>query len=250
MERSRAATPKNPIEPAADLRRRLPERLRRGQARLRTEAGRQDCTELLDDEAALLPVREDEHARADRRPREQRSKTSTSTLDRAQTRPQGRSRRRSRWGRSSSPNSRRTRKAQPLEDVEPGWFALNDKPALSGTDITNPKQETDEATSRTSPSTSPTRAATRSTTSPGAIAQRGQAQAIGLAGRRRSRSALRPLRRRPRQRSQDAADHQLRREPGRDRRPHRRPDLGRLQRASPRRRTWRRSCRSAPCRST
>jgi SecD/SecF fusion protein len=34
---------------------------------------------------------------------------------------------------------------QVLENAEPGWYALKDQPALSGTDITNPKQETDEA---------------------------------------------------------------------------------------------------------
>ncbi len=32
-----------------------------------------------------------------------------------------------------------------LENAEPGWFALKDDPALSGTEITSPKQETDEA---------------------------------------------------------------------------------------------------------
>jgi SecD/SecF fusion protein len=31
-----------------------------------------------------------------------------------------------------------------IEDAEPGWFALRDRPALSGTDITDPKQEFDE----------------------------------------------------------------------------------------------------------
>jgi SecD/SecF fusion protein len=34
---------------------------------------------------------------------------------------------------------------QVLEDAEPGWFALKDNPALSGTEITSPKQETDES---------------------------------------------------------------------------------------------------------
>src|SRR4051794_4812382 len=36
-------------------------------------------------------------------------------------------------------------KGQVLENAEPGWFALKDDPALSGTEITSPKQETDEA---------------------------------------------------------------------------------------------------------
>jgi SecD/SecF fusion protein len=31
-----------------------------------------------------------------------------------------------------------------IEDADPGWYALRDKPALSGTDITDPKQEFDE----------------------------------------------------------------------------------------------------------
>ena len=35
-------------------------------------------------------------------------------------------------------------KGQVLENAEPGWFALKDDPALSGTEITSPKQETDE----------------------------------------------------------------------------------------------------------
>jgi SecD/SecF fusion protein len=35
-------------------------------------------------------------------------------------------------------------KGQVLENAEPGWFALNDNPALSGTEITRPKQEADE----------------------------------------------------------------------------------------------------------
>jgi SecD/SecF fusion protein len=33
---------------------------------------------------------------------------------------------------------------QVIESAEPGWFALQDRPALSGTEITRPKQETDE----------------------------------------------------------------------------------------------------------
>jgi SecD/SecF fusion protein len=36
-------------------------------------------------------------------------------------------------------------KGQVLENAEPGWFALQDDPALSGTEITSPKQEIDEA---------------------------------------------------------------------------------------------------------
>jgi SecD/SecF fusion protein len=36
------------------------------------------------------------------------------------------------------------REGQVIEDAEPGWFALKDDPALSGTEITRPKQELDE----------------------------------------------------------------------------------------------------------
>jgi SecD/SecF fusion protein len=35
-------------------------------------------------------------------------------------------------------------KGQTIEGAEPGWYALKDDPALSGTEITRPKQETDE----------------------------------------------------------------------------------------------------------
>ncbi|MGH2975853.1 MAG: protein translocase subunit SecD [Solirubrobacterales bacterium] len=36
------------------------------------------------------------------------------------------------------------RNGQVLENAEPGWYALKDDPALSGTEITRPKQESDE----------------------------------------------------------------------------------------------------------
>ena len=73
---------------------------------------------------------------------------------------------------------------QVLENAEPGWFALKDNPALSGTEITRPKQETDEfGRSPTSPSASPTagRKAFQEVTR--TIAQRGAARAIGAAPR-------------------------------------------------------------------
>src|SRR4051794_665778 len=71
---------------------------------------------------------------------------------------------------------------QPLEDAAPGWFALNDEPALSGTEITNPKQETDEfgQPTVTFNFTDSGREAFHDVTR--AIAQRGQEQAIGLPG--------------------------------------------------------------------
>ncbi len=42
---------------------------------------------------------------------------------------------------SELPNDRN---GKVLENAEPGWFALRDRPSLSGTEITRPKQETDE----------------------------------------------------------------------------------------------------------
>jgi SecD/SecF fusion protein len=68
---------------------------------------------------------------------------------------------------------------QPIEDGEPGWYALKDDPALSGTDIKNPKQEADElgqpnvAFQFTDQGQEAFQEVTRK------IAQRGQAQSIG-----------------------------------------------------------------------
>ena len=87
------------------------------------------------------------------------------------------------------------------------------------------------------------------------IAQRGADDCFAATGTPVRRDLVQPgrpvlglVRDRPRRRAHLAPDHQLRRQPGRDRRPHRRPDL----RASrPRRpRTSPRCCRSAPCRSS
>jgi len=68
-----------------------------------------------------------------------------------------------------------------LEDGEPGWYALKDDPALSGTGITNPKQETDELgqPNVTFTFTDEGRQAFQDVTR--RIAQRGQARAIGPA---------------------------------------------------------------------
>jgi SecD/SecF fusion protein len=66
-----------------------------------------------------------------------------------------------------------------LEDAEPGWYALKDNPALSGKDITDPKQETDEfgqpnvSFNFTDEGRDAFQEVTRR------IAQRGQARAIG-----------------------------------------------------------------------
>jgi SecD/SecF fusion protein len=66
-----------------------------------------------------------------------------------------------------------------VEDAEPGWYALKDNPALSGTDITDPKQETGEfgepnvTFNFTDDGQDSFQEVTRT------IAQRGQATAIG-----------------------------------------------------------------------
>jgi SecD/SecF fusion protein len=68
-----------------------------------------------------------------------------------------------------------------LTEAEPGWYALKDNPALSGTDITRPKQEFDEAQQPnvTFGFTDKGREAFQEVTRK--IAQRGQARAIGPA---------------------------------------------------------------------
>lgn len=66
------------------------------------------------------------------------------------------------------------------ENAEPGWFALRDKPALSGSDITNPEQNYEQGTNAPIVSfefTDEGRDAFQAVTR--AIAQRGKAQAIG-----------------------------------------------------------------------
>ncbi|HEX4464974.1 MAG TPA: protein translocase subunit SecD [Solirubrobacterales bacterium] len=69
---------------------------------------------------------------------------------------------------------------QVLENAEPGWFALKDDPALSGTEITSPKQETDESgqPNVTFKFTDSGRQNFQEVTRQ--IAQRGAASAIGL----------------------------------------------------------------------
>jgi SecD/SecF fusion protein len=69
---------------------------------------------------------------------------------------------------------------QVIETAEPGWYALKDKPALSGTDITNPKQESGEqGLAVTFGFTGDGRDAFQEVTRK--IAQRGAASAIGPA---------------------------------------------------------------------
>jgi SecD/SecF fusion protein len=66
-----------------------------------------------------------------------------------------------------------------IADAEPGWYALKDDPSLSGTEIKNPKQETDEfgAPNVTFQFTDSGRQNFQEVTR--RIAQRGQARAIG-----------------------------------------------------------------------
>jgi SecD/SecF fusion protein len=71
---------------------------------------------------------------------------------------------------------------QVIENAEPGWYALKDRPALSGTDVTDPKQEVDEVgqPNVTFGFTDDGRQAFQEVTR--RIAQRGAASAIGPAG--------------------------------------------------------------------
>jgi SecD/SecF fusion protein len=67
-----------------------------------------------------------------------------------------------------------------IEDAEPGWYAFKDDPALSGTEITNPKAEMQETGAAvTFQFTGDGREAFQAVTRQ--IAQRGQARAIGPA---------------------------------------------------------------------
>ena len=80
-------------------------------------------------------------------------------------------------------------------------FVLTDRPALSGTDITNPSRtSTRRRTSRTSPSTSPTRARRRSRTSPRrSPSAAARPRRPGRSARRLGRPVLAALRDRARQ---------------------------------------------------
>ncbi len=71
-------------------------------------------------------------------------------------------------------------KGQVIEDAEPGWYAFKDNPALSGTEITNPRAEQQEfGPAVTFQFTGSGRQAFQEVTRQ--IAQRGQARAIGPA---------------------------------------------------------------------
>ena len=65
------------------------------------------------------------------------------------------------------------------ETAEPGWFALKDKPALSGNEITNPEQTYGRTTNRSSTSNSPAAAAKPSRKSPGRSPSAGRRRRSG-----------------------------------------------------------------------
>ena len=192
----------------------------------------------------LLPVRR-QHAAADRRavgghartcsstPRTSKQPADTKVVavpqgtvvveDEARRRPGDRGRRRVRRRPRSSSSS-------------------TTSPALAGDEITDPKPGTDQfqpADRRLQLHRRGPRGVRRA--SPRQIAQRGRRRLLRRHRQpvrrdllRRGRAVLGLVRDRPRRRAGLAADHQLRRQPERDRRPHRRPDLGRHRRRRPR----------------
>ena len=249
MERSRSQHRKRRKTPAADLRRRLPERLRRGQARLRTEAGRR-LHQLLDDQTALLPVRQRPRAQADRRPRVLRRRP-LHQRDRAKKRPHKGTVIKVPAGTIVVSEQPSDKNGATIEGDRQGRLVRDQgQPGAVGHRNHQPGRESRQ---NGEPAvifefTDKGREAFQEVTRK--IAQRGQAAAIGRLRRRRSRTALRPLRRRPRQRSQDAADHQLRSRTPTGSTAAPAPRSPAASPASPKRRNSRPSCRSAPCRST
>ncbi len=224
MEGSRSQH-QNAGSPAADLLRRLPERLRRGQARLRTGAGRR-LHQLLDDQTALLPVRRRPRSHADRRPgvlqgrplhqRDREEAPAQGDGDQGPGRDDRRIRTALRRKRRDDQGDRQGRLVR--DQGQPG--AVGHRNHQPGRESRRRRARRHLRIHRQGPRSLPGSHPQDRPARPG----RGDRRLR----RRRSRTALRPLRGRPRQRSQDAADHQLRPEPGRDRRPHRRPDLRRL----------------------
>ena len=114
------------------------------------------------------------------------------------------------------------------------FFVLHDKPSLTGDQITDPKPGTDQFNqptvdfnftdwgarrSRASPRRSPSAAPTTTSPPPSTAVRRHRLQP--------GRPVLGLVRDRPRRRADLAPDHQLHRQPERDRRPHRRADLRR-----------------------
>ena len=185
----------------------------------------------------LLPVRRPDEG-ADRRPRGRPRRTCSRTERQDQLPPKERQevvavpqgtvvvRERAAAGQPRHRREREPGDRQPrlLRDPGPPGALGRRHPQPRGGAPTRPR------TSPTSPSSSPTTAGRRSRSVTQEIAERGLANAPpGISATPQRLRALGPLRGRARQRDRLAADHQLRREPGRDRRPHRRPDRGRGQ---------------------
>ena len=156
MESRRAQYLQRLREPAADRLRRLPDRLRRRAARLQAAAGRK-LLQLLDRQAALLPLRAQGPAQADRRPRRHQGRP-LHQPDRPETAPQ-RDRRQGPGG-----DDRRLRAADRTirADRQVGGARLvraagTARPSRAPTSP-NRSRTTARATNRTSPSASPKRA--------------------------------------------------------------------------------------------
>ena len=184
---------------------------------------------MLGREAALLPLRKRRAAQTARRPRADEKGPLRSA------RPAKRCRKTGSWSKSrpapsSSPNYPTDEDGQGRRNARsPGWFALNDESGALGQ-----RNHRTEAGIRAEHS-EPNVAFKFTDAGPGSLPGRHPADRPARPGagdrpgqRRRSGGALRPLRGHPRQRSPEPADHQLRRKPGRDRRPPGRPDLRRL----------------------
>ena len=173
--------PEERTEPAADLRRRLPERLRGGAARLRTGTDR-TVRRMLGRTAALLPVRKGRAAQAARRARVRRRKTSTSA------RPGKRSRKTGSWSKSrpatsSSPNTRPTKTAASTRPRSPAGARSRTSRRSRATKSPTPNRPTRRRRNEPIVSfefTGEGRDAFQEVTRK--IAQRGQANAIGPVG--------------------------------------------------------------------
>ena len=222
-------------------------RLRRRRARL--EADTAKCYDVCTTTGPSYYLFDEEEPHELRSPGRSRRATRPVLTRRGQKRSEERPADRSRSRRARSSSRAATDQAGTVDDTaEPGYFVLEDDPELSGDDITNPSRTSTRTTSRTSPSTSPTAGGTPSRTSPG--------RSPSAARRRRSaRSAPSRLRRSPH--FAIVLDNKIVSRPiidfvenpdGIDGRTGAQISGGFTDPA--RRRTWRRSCRSAPCRST
>lgn len=80
------------------------------------------------------------------------------------------------------------------ETAQPGWFALKDDPALSGSEITEPKQEYAAGSSRLAISAFGFTPKWKAFSATRVIAERGQAQATGPVSREEAAALFGPLR--------------------------------------------------------